>query len=60
MLIRGFLEMAINPKFLHSLYHNSLFRYHGLKKNDIPDPGIPSYYSQDFFSTIRKVHEPSP
>ena len=60
MLIRSFLETAINPKFLHSLYHNSLFRYHVLQQKDIPDPGIPPYYSQDFFSTIRKVHESSP
>ena len=60
MLIRGFLETAINPKFLHSLYHNSLFRYHVLQQKDILDPGSPPHYSQDFFSTIRKVHESSP
>ena len=43
MLIRGFLETAINPKFLHSLYHNSLFSYHVLQQKDILDPNFPPY-----------------
>ena len=60
MLIRGFLETAINPKFLKSLYHNSLFRYHVLPQKDIYDPGFPPYNSPEFFLTIRKVHESSP
>ena len=60
MLIRSFLETAANPKFLHNLYHMSLFRYHVLQHRDFPDPGLPPYYSKEFFSTIRTIHETSP
>ena len=60
MLINSFLESAVKPKFLHSLYHTSLYRYHVLKHHDLPDPGLPPYYSPEFFSTIRAVHENSP
>ena len=60
MLTRSFLETAANPKFLHSLFHNSLYRYHVLQHRDLPNPGLPPYYSQEFFSTIRNVHENSP
>ena len=60
MLIRSFLETAVNPTFLHSLYHNSLFRYHVLQQRDIPDPGIPPNYSSEFFLTIKNVHDNSP
>ena len=60
MLIRSFLETATNPNFLHSLFHNSLFRYHVLQHRDLPDPGPTPYYSNGFFETIREVHENSP
>ena len=60
MLIRSFLETAINPKFLHNLYHTSLYRYHVLLDRNIPDPGLPPFYSQEFFNTIRDVHESTP
>ena len=60
MLTRSFLETAVNPKFLHSLYHTSLFNYHVLLERDTPDPGLPPYYSNKFFETIRHVHENSP
>ena len=57
MLIRSFLETAVNPKFLHNTYHSSLFKYHVLLQQDSPDPGLPPYYSQQFFDTIRQVHD---
>ena len=57
ILIRSFLETAVNPKFLHNLYHSSLYKYHVLLQQDTPDPGLPPYYSQSFFDTIRKVYE---
>ena len=60
MLLRSFLETAVNPKFNHSLYHNSLFRFHVLQDRTLPDPGIPPNYSLEFFSTIRNVHENLP
>ena len=60
MLIRSFLETATNPNFLHSLYHNSLYRFHVLLHRDLPEPASSPFYSSDFFSTIREVHENSP
>ena len=60
MLIRSFLETAANPKFLHSLLHSCLYRYHVLSHRDLPDPGFTPYYSADFFATIRRVHEETP
>ena len=60
MLTRSFLETAINPKFLHNLYHTSLYKYHVLLERDHRDPGLPPYYSTQFFETIRHVHESSP
>ena len=60
MLIHSFLETAANPKYLHNLYHTSLYRYHILMHSDIPDPGHPPYYSEEFFSIIRSVHQRTP
>ena len=34
----------------------SLFNFHVLRDDLIPDPGLPPYYSADFFEKIRKVH----
>ena len=59
-LIRSFLETAINPSFRQSLFHNILFRYHVLGDSSIPDPGYPPFYSEDFFSKIKRVHQHSP
>ena len=59
-LIRSFLETAINPKFRTSLYHSTLFRYYVLGETSLPDPGRPPFYSADFFSKIRQVHDESP
>ena len=59
-LTRTFLETAANPIFRKNLYHNMLYRYHILDDSSVPNPGFPPYYSQDFFSRVRKVHEESP
>ena len=56
MLIRSFLETSVNPKYQHNLYHVSLFDFYVLKDDLIPDPGLPPYYSADFFESIRNVH----
>ena len=60
MLIKTFLETAVNPKFFKSLFHSTLFRYHVLGETDLPDPGYPPYYSKEFFLTIKSVHENTP
>ena len=59
-LIRTFLETACNPKFRHSLYHELLFRYHVQDDRSINDPGIPPFYSETFFESIKKVYTVSP
>ena len=52
LLIRSFLETAINPNFRHSLYHEHLFRYHVMEEHSLPDPGFTPYYDRDFFNVI--------
>ena len=59
-LIRSFLETAANPTFRHQLYHEILFRFHVLGEVTLPDPGLPPYYDQQFFDTIRHYHLSSP
>ena len=56
MLIRCFLETAINPKFLHSTFHTALFNRHVLLDLSWPDPGMPPYFSQEFFLIIRNSY----
>ena len=60
MLIRSFMETAAHPAFLHNLFHSSLYRYHVLQHRDLPDPGLPPYYSQEFFAEIRDAHLNTP
>ena len=59
-LIRTFLETAANPSFRHSLLHEILFRYHVLDDTGLNDPGMPPYYDDQFFKTIKHYHEHSP
>ena len=54
-LIRTFLETAAIPQFRHSLYHTSLYRFHVLDNTSLPNPGLPPYYSGEFFSLIKFV-----
>ena len=60
LLIRTFLETAVNPNFIHSLFHEHLYRYHVLKEHSLPDPGFPPYYDKEFFSLIQHYKETSP
>ena len=50
-LIRTFMETAVNPQFLHSQYHEILYRYHVLEDRSFPNPGLPP------FKNIRKAHK---
>ena len=59
-LIRSFLETACNPDFIHSLYHELLFRYHVQEDKSFANPGLPPFYSASFFETIKKVYDVSP
>ena len=60
MLIHTFLSQAICPKFPTNQYLYSLYRWHILGDETLPDPGRPPYYSTEFFSTIRDVKETTP
>ena len=55
-LIKTFLETAGNGIYRPSLYHSLLYRYQILDDHSVPDPGIPPFYSNDFFNTIRTRH----
>ena len=59
-LIKTFLETSGGTKFRPSLYHSTLFRYHVLGDTSLPNPGIPPFYSRDFFDKIRQVHQETP
>ena len=37
-LISKFLQTAVNPRFMTSLMHNHLYRYHVLKEHHLPNP----------------------
>ena len=54
-LIKTFLETAGHDKFRTSQYHSMLFKYHVIGDYSVPDPGIPPFYSKDFFTTIQRV-----
>ena len=58
-LITTFLQTAASTRFLPSLYHTWLYRYHVLEEEGLPDPGYTPYYNHEFFSIIRKVHKES-
>ena len=53
LLVRSFLETAVNPKFRHSLFHQVLYRYHVLGETSLPDPGHTPYYDREFFDLIK-------
>ena len=59
LLIRTFLETALNPTFRHSLFHEILFRYHVQGEVSLPDPGFPPFYDKDFFAIIQHYNTSS-
>ena len=55
-LIVSFLETAVSPTYIHSIYHEALFRYHVLDEKSINNPGIPMYISEEIFEFIKLVY----
>ena len=55
ILIRSFLETAVNPKFLRNNFHYALFQWHVLGDTSLMNPGLPPYYSKSFFTLIREA-----
>ena len=60
MLIHTFLAQAICPRFPNNQYLNTLYRWHVLQDETIPNPGRPPYYSTAFFSLIKDVKDSTP
>ena len=59
-LITTFLQTATGNTFQTSLYHSWLFRYHVMGEEGLPNPGVPPFYSVNFFDVIRQVQDNSP
>ena len=57
ILTKSFLETSVSNKYIRNHYHNALFRWHVLEDKTMTDPGCPSYYSGDFFQSIKEVIE---
>ena len=55
MLIRSFLETAIDSRYRHNEYHVSLYQWYVEKKRDIVQPQKPPYYNEEFFKIIREA-----
>ena len=55
ILIKSFLETAIDPNFVNNVFHNALYRWHVLEDRSIKNPGNTPYYSQNFYSSIKQV-----
>ena len=50
-LIRNFLDLANNPKYIPSQYLSTLYRVHVLDE-ELPCPPLPPYYRKPFFDLI--------
>ena len=53
LLIRSFLETAINPLYQRSIYHEALFKYYVLGECLSNPPLLPPYYDISFFNIIK-------
>ena len=57
LMIRNFLETALNPHFQSNIYHAALYLWYVENKRDITCPSLPPYYDTIFFDSIRQVKE---
>ena len=55
LLIRSFLETAINPMFRHNLLHEEMYRYYVLQEESRVVTGYTQYYNESFFAMIRTI-----
>ena len=58
-LIRTFMEMTVNPDYMHSTYLSLLYRLYVLEDDSVSIPA-PPYFSPTFFSSIRWVKNNTP
>ena len=59
-LISTFIQTACSKRFQRSQFHSLLYRYHVDSETDLPDPGFPPYYDQNFFKIIKEVKDKTP
>ena len=57
LMIRNFLETALNPAFQANKYHSALFSWYVDNKRDITCPAPSPYYDTTFFDSIRQIKE---
>ena len=57
LMIRNFLETALNPAFQANKYHSALFSWYVYNKRDITCPAPSPYYDTTFFDSIRQIKE---
>ena len=55
-LIKTFVELSANPKYISSQYLTRLYNFNILG-HDIPCPPSPPYYNESFYCTIREAKE---
>ena len=55
MLIRSFLETALDPQYIRSPYHQALYMWYVDKNYHIPQPPKSPYYTDDFFESIQRL-----
>ena len=56
LLIRTFLETAVNPIFNYNLFHEALYQFHEVGNTHLQDPGFTTYYDKHFFETIKHFY----
>ena len=52
-LIKSFLETSTNPNFQRNMYHEALYKFYVKEETSLKDPGLPPYFSVEFFQTIQ-------
>ena len=59
ILIKSFLETSIHQNFIRNNFHQALYQWHVLGNKESTNPGIPPYFSGDFYEikAPQELHE---
>ena len=61
LLIKTFLETAVNPMYQHSLFHSLIYRFYILNDDTIENPPqLPHFLSESIINNIKYVKENTP
>ena len=58
--ISTFIQTAASKRFINSLFHSWMYRFHVEGDSSLPDPGSTPYYDQKFFKIIKYVKDKTP